>query len=82
MPGSPSPVGRGAGVGGMPPPVTPWSKDLGSSNLPPGVRMAPILREAPAQVLRRTAASFSFKATIGLSTIGSTRRRTARYRLT
>src|SRR6266571_1342637 len=36
MPGSPSSVGRGAGVGVISP-VTPWSKDLGSSNLPPGV---------------------------------------------
>src|SRR5207245_2909259 len=30
-PGSPSPVGRGAGIGGRPSPATPWSKDLGSS---------------------------------------------------
>jgi hypothetical protein len=39
MPGSPSSVGRGAGIGGMPSPATPWLKDLGSSNLPPGVRL-------------------------------------------
>ena len=38
-PGSPSPVGRGAGIGGRPSPATPWLKDLGSSNLPPGVQL-------------------------------------------
>ena len=36
MPRSPSSVGRGAGVGGKPPPATPWPQGLGSSNLPRG----------------------------------------------
>ena len=39
-------------------------------------------RSSEFQTFRRAAASFAFNETIGLSTIGSTRRRIARYRLT